>query len=542
MLLKIMTKFSFKQKKFIALGLFILFFLVTRLPGLGTDIINPDAVNWHLRSEQFVNGLKFKQWERTYQHYHPGVTLMWITGPTEEILRQLSPQDRVYTSTNYELFHAASKYSLVFVQLILSLILIYALSQIVGLKNSFLVVTLFTFEPFFIGNSRLLHLDALLTLFMLLGITFAYLNLKKFNWITGAFAGIFLGLAFLTKSIAIGAILFALGVGVVQYLWNKENKKAVVYAISLFVPMAVTVFVLFPALWVDAVYYLTEIFSEGERVGIRKGHGQIFFGVESRNPGVLFYPTLLLMKLSPFMVLGLFLYVASLLKISAGNVSKLERFKATVFNFVASTKNYLTRIVFKKESISFVAYLSVFYLTYLLVMTFPTKKIDRYMIPMFPYFSLLAVLGYYTVENLLQKNNYKIIFFLFALLTIVLPFFTLFPYPFTYASPVFGSAQNAHEIIAQKPFGVGVHELKEFIINNYGEVKVGLIDSKPLTTIYGGSKVFDIRAEGTSRYDILVLGPNEEIPEEVLEDTKFVKDKSLFINGLEYWRVFVKEK
>ncbi len=542
MRLKIMTKLSLKHKKYLAIALFIILFLFTRLPRLGTDIINPDAVNWHSRSEQFVNGLKFKQWDRTYQHYHPGVTLMWITGPTEEILRQLSPEDRVYTSTNYELFHAATKYALVFVQLILTLILIYSLSQIVGLKNSFLVAASFTFEPFFIGNSRLLHLDVLLTLFMLLGITFSYLNLKKFNWITGAFAGVFLGLAFLTKSIAIGAILFALGTGIVQQLWNKENKKALLYAISLFVPLVVTVFVVFPALWVDPVYYLTEIFSEGERVGIRKGHGQIFFGVESRNPGALFYPTILLMKMSPFMILGVILYLASLLKISAVNASKLERLKAPVLNFVDSTKNYLMRIVLKKESISFVAYLSIFYLTYLLVMTFPTKKIDRYMIPMYPYFSLLAVLGYCSLENYLQKNNYRILLLVFALLTIVLPFFTFFPYPFTYASPIFGSAQNAHEIIAQKPFGVGVHELKEFILENYGEVRVGLIDAKPLTTIYGGSKVFDIREEGSSHYDILILGPNEEIPEDVLEDTKFAKDKSLFINGLEYWRVFVKEE
>ena len=48
--------------------------------------------------------------------------------------------------------------------------------------KAFLVVMLFSLEPFFVANSRVLHLDVLLTLLLLNGLLLAYMNLKKFSW------------------------------------------------------------------------------------------------------------------------------------------------------------------------------------------------------------------------------------------------------------------------------------------------------------------------------------------------------------------------
>ena len=63
-----------------------------------------------------------------------------------------------------------------------------------------------------------------------------------------------------------------------------------------------------------------------------------------------------------------------------------------------------------------------------------------------------------------------------------------------------------------------------------------------MKAIYSNSKVADIRVNGVSDYELLVLGINEEIPEKVLESgTRFRKDSSLYVNGLEYWRIYVKE-
>jgi len=148
-------------------GLFVALFLLTRLPYLGQDSINPDAVNWHYRSEQFIDGLKAHQWERTYQYYHPGVTLMWIMGVAIEIVRQIDPSLRVYNQENFLFMHTVAKYAVVLVQLVLSLGLIWLSKKIFDFKKAVLLVGFFSLEPFFIGNSRLLHMDVLLTLFLL---------------------------------------------------------------------------------------------------------------------------------------------------------------------------------------------------------------------------------------------------------------------------------------------------------------------------------------------------------------------------------------
>lgn len=490
------------KKQWLFYLIFAILFLVVRLPKLGSDIINPDAVNWHYRSEQFIVGLKTQNWEKIYQHYHPGVTLMWIMGPVVEIIKHISSDYAVYNNNNFLIFHTASKVSVVLVQLILTLVAIYLFTRFFSLKKVFLVALLFSFEPFFVGNSRLLHLDVLMTLFLLNGLLMAFWAEKDFKWWKGILAGAFLSLAFLTKSISIGALLFVL----VYSLWKKAP-RLLVTVLGSFV---VTTFILFPALWVNPVGTITNIFTEGERVGIRDGHGQIILGEYTRNAGVGLYPLVLLMKVSLATWIGVALYGYHFFK----NIKKL------------------------KFSFSLELFFAIFYLGYFIVMTFPSKKIDRYMVPVFPFLALIAVDGY----QKLTKFRLPIIGAVFSGF-ILLPLITFYPYYFTYTSPVFGSAGKANSVLAEKPFGVGIPALKEFIFSKYGEYpKLGFYDVKPMRSIYMNSRICDIRVCGTSDYDLLVLGINEEIPEKVLTSgTPFTYSSSFYINGLEYWKIYVKE-
>ncbi|MDO8261006.1 MAG: hypothetical protein Q7T50_05945 [Candidatus Magasanikbacteria bacterium] len=127
---------------------------------------------------------------------------------------------------------------------------------------------------------------------------------------------------------------------------------------------------------------------------------------------------------------------------------------------------------------------------------------------------------------------------------VALPLITFFPYYFTYTSPVFGTSVIANKIVAQKLFGVGIPELRDLIIKKYGDkVDLGFYDVKPMKAIYGNSKVCNVRICGTSDYNILVLGINEEMPEKVsTSGVTFVQDASLYINGLEYWKIYVKQQ
>ncbi len=507
------------NKEYLLLALFVVGFLITRLPGVYDDVVNPDAVNWHWRSEQFVVGLKFSQLERTYQHYQPGTTLMWIVGPTVELVKQFNG-DIKYNQGTFLVFDYVAKIALIFVQLALSLLGIFLLAKIIGFNKSWLTFFIFSMEPFFLANSRMLHLDVLLTLLLFIGLLFTYLHLKRFNWYLGILAGAFLALAFLTKSVAVGGLLFAVGVGGFYVFLQKGWKEALKFAFSIFVP-AILAFVIFlPALWVDTKDVLLGIYDGIERVGIRSGHNQIIFGEETRDGGASFYPLVLLLKTSPFLLLMLILGL----------------FRAKKPDFKAPSLN---------------AFLAIFFVGYLIVMTVSSKKIDRYLLPMYPYFALLAVVSFYQFKEYLQTKfgalaiktltvGLSVSFAVFVLY----PFLNLYPYHFTYTNPLFGSPQYVHEnILAQKPFGVGIVALKDQILEKYGYYPtLGFIDVKPMEAIYKASRVFDIRVDGTRNYDLLVLGVNEEIPQKVLDSNyNFILDHTMSINGLEYWKVYVKE-
>ena len=300
-----------KNKKYLPLFLLLIFsilFFATRLPGLKDDVINPDGAIWHYRSEQFIVGIKNEQFEKTYQHYHPGVTLMWIAGTAVEVYKKVSGVT-VYDISNFQNFDLVSKISVISVQFLLTLLLIYLLSKIIGFKKSILTVSFFTFEPFFIGNSRLYHMDILLTLLLLNSILLAYLNMKNPGFWKSILTGFFLALSFLTKSLAIGALFFVVFY-TIFYLSRTGRKDKIFPTVALILFSFVAfVFALFPALWVKPVYFLSDIFKEVARVGVRKGHKQLVVGEYTERAGILFYLLVIFLKTSPFLIFVVILCV-----------------------------------------------------------------------------------------------------------------------------------------------------------------------------------------------------------------------------------------
>lgn len=514
-----------KRKKLLATLCFCTLFLANRLPFLGYDEINPDAVNWHFRSEQFVVGLKSGDLLKTYQHYHPGVTLMWTMGLPIELYRQLNPQARVYTEDNFIIQHQIAKYSLVGLQLGLTLVLIYGLKKLFGLKKALLGVSLFTFEPWFLGNSRLLHMDALLALFMFLSLVFSFLSVKNKSTKYAVVAGMFAGLSFLTKSVGLlSVVALPLTLLMNQFTNRGESLKLgfCTSRLGMFLLATVaTIFILFPALWINPRFVLSDIYNEGLRIGTRRGHEQVILGEAVDVAGPQFYPIVLALKTSPIIWLGLGLLIVQMLKNRKG-LSKVEK--------------------------RFLIVLTMFYAMYFVGMSAVSKKIDRYMVPLFPWLGFCAMLGFTQTWLMIKKPTYTVSLKLLPILVtgigLIYPLVTVYPYYFTYTNPVFGSATQANSIVGQKPFGLGIWELKNRLTEKYGkDVALGFIDRKPMSTIYKNSKLFDIRETGTSKYDLIVLGPNEQMPKNVLGGKyKFVQDDAMYINGLEFWRIYAKRE
>src|SRR4030042_3172316 len=98
--------------------LLFLLFIIPRIVGLGTDISNSDAYRWHKRASNFISAIKTYKFIDTYQRYHPGVTLMWVSGITQEILfkfqqvKGVSPKT-LETKDWYPVIHSLVKIILV---------------------------------------------------------------------------------------------------------------------------------------------------------------------------------------------------------------------------------------------------------------------------------------------------------------------------------------------------------------------------------------------------------------------------------------------
>ena len=511
--------------------LFSVFFFLTRLPGLANDVINPDGVLWHYRSEQFVVGIKNKQFEKTYQHYQPGVTLMWITGPAVEIYKKFTGI-LSYDIDNFIDFDLVSKISIIAVQFVLSVTIILLLAKIIGFYQSLITVTLFTFEPFFVANSRLYHMDILLTLLLTVSVILGFLNMKEPRLWKSIVLGVLLGFSFLTKSISIGAVFFVLIYSLLFFIHNKQEEKIIPILGSILISFILSIFIFFPALWVRPVYYLSDIFSEVIRVGIRKGHNQIIFGDPTSRAGFIFYPLVTLMKISPFMLLG-FLFCLN--------------YSVAFFRNVFKTFKKGYHAIF-----TFTIYFAIFSLGYIFAMSLPAKKVDRYILVIYPFLAYIAYIGYQRVFQNIKINSKKTIFIsvlvIMSVLFWIFPLFKLYPWYFTYTSPIFGSPEKANMIVAQKPYGVGTALLKDTILmhcardNECDLPRLGFYDTQPMKAVYPNSKVFDVRVYGPSTYDILILGINEEMPEKILNNREYLfkKDHSIWINGLEYWRIYNK--
>ena len=114
--------------------------------------------------------------------------------------------------------------------------------------------------------------------------------------------------------------------------------------------------------------------------------------------------------------------------------------------------------------------------------------------------------------------------------------FTLFPHYFAYSSPIVGSARNANKIIGQKSFGTGIYDLRERLMERFPGETVAISDVGPLKEIYGSFRVFDIWKVDPKSYDLLILGPNVELPE--FNGRNFKQIDSLWIGGLEFWRIY----
>jgi len=243
-----------------------------------------------------------------------------------------------------------------------------------GGEVALLAALLLALDPYVLGYSRLMHIAAPLALLMLLtGLAWMlWLQEGLRRWLL--LAGLFCGLALLTKSAAVLLFPILLALALVFWLIGRPAEKTErsiswawwgrVFAgwLSVLGITALVFTVLWPAMWQDPGEALALTFGKlwVDREAGQGNLGMFWMGRFVEDPGLAFYAVALLLKLSPLMFIGLAINLFSLRP---------------------------TRERWAEWG------LWTYALLYLLVMTVATKKSVRYMLPAFAAFAPLAAYG-----------------------------------------------------------------------------------------------------------------------------------------------------
>jgi 4-amino-4-deoxy-L-arabinose transferase-like glycosyltransferase len=311
--------------------------------------------------------------------------------------------------------------------------LVYALY---GRIPAILVAALLALDPFVVGLSGLLHVDSLMTTFVTISlITFA-LSLHRrqtssnrhfLMW--AALSGVTAGLATLNKTPALllppFVCLFLFLSLFSQRTRPFKNRLGPVIALGLVWvgSCLLTIFLLFPALWVSPVQVAHLMSSTSNRHIEEALRPSFFLGELAFDKGPLFYPLIVPLRLSPVtlsgLILALFLIVRALFR----------RKESAPWN--------------RLETWIFILWPFLF----LVGISVAAKKFDRYALPAIPALIIVASLGWANFPVLQTRLKQAV-----AVLVVVQFLFLAWamPYPLTAVNPLLGG-----QAVAQRVFDVG---------------------------------------------------------------------------------------
>ncbi len=379
----------------------IFIFLIAFLPRVIYPVSRPHQ--WHHRAYRFADAILTMDWAATFQRYHPGVSLMWLSSVGVEIFDRLqgnltADQFYGYAPVRPGVLPESVFFALVPLAIGISvcIALTYPLmSHLAGRRIALVGVLLMALDPFLIAYGKVIHVDALLASLMMVSALFLLLYLKDRRLHNLVFSAIFAGLSFLSKSPSVFLILYSglvVTIGFaspaypefktyngrqwVQLAWSAIKILLLWFGISI-----VVFFVLFPAMWVMPGHVLSEmadslIFHAGEP---HKNPVYFLGRLWLNNPGLLFEVTILAWKTTALTLLLL---------------------AAAVIFGVYHRREARTHVLW-----ALIAY--TFFFT--LQMGLASKKQMAYLAPAFPPLSLIAAFGLvWTAEAISRLRQWRL--------------------------------------------------------------------------------------------------------------------------------------
>jgi hypothetical protein len=256
--------------------------LIPRLIGINL-FATVDEPYWLTAGSDFYNALGQREFAKTVYDYHPAVTTMWIV--TAGMLVYF-PEYRglgqgyfdVYKDSleQFLLAHGRTPLGLLatarLVQslaIVLLLVLVYLLlRRLLDDRTALVAALLLSFDPFFLGHSRLLNHEALMTALALVALLSLLAHLSHrpgVRWLI--VSGVAAGLAQLTKSSSIVVIPVAVVLILSTVVFHRRTPRGIGWVTDLrdigiwLGVMGAVYFLLWPGMWVAPGQMLQEVFG-----------------------------------------------------------------------------------------------------------------------------------------------------------------------------------------------------------------------------------------------------------------------------------------
>lgn len=516
--------------------------------------VTVDESKWLVRSANFYEALSSGQLEHAFQHGHPGVTIMYA-GMAGYLWKFPDYVDRVDEQHRWgdefmemidgmghkpiDMLAAGRTFVVIINALALAFAFLYAI-RLIGFLPAFLAFLLIALDPFQTALARFLHPDSLLSTFMLLAtlafMAYLFAGRRLRDLIV---AGVVTALAWLTKTPAVFLIplmgLLALIEAVVHVVsqpnwrgrdlvgWTALGRVARTLAIWAAVAVGVY-FLLWPALWVNARWTLTQVFDISSDYALQGHSSPVFFNgrIYNGDPGLAFYPINYLWRTTPVIMLGVLLLIPGFWQ----RDSQLRRRRV-----------WLTMLG-----------LACFAFFFLVFMTLAEKKFDRYLLPVFMPMDILAALGWAALIAWLFQMRAAwarpAAIGLAALVVGVQAWQSLptFPYYMSYYNPVMGGPAKAEEVMFIG-WGEGLDEAARYL-NTHTDVKNTAVASwyerGPFSFFYDGQSSSNRHIWETDYSVIYNHQWQRELPSRRMLayfDT-LTPEHSIWLNDLEYVRIY----
>jgi hypothetical protein len=459
--------------RWLELGLLVLLLAaiaVPRMAALGR-FVTADEPTWGKRAASFYFALTERDYAATYQTGHPGVTTMWagaaayaLRFPKYQNVGQLSIGD----SKLFDLFQRhginplellATARLLIAVTVTLTLFASFFFArQIIGMWTALLGFFLIAFEPMDVAHSRLLHTNGLVSAFTFFSLlTFIYYLRKRKLYallLSGGAAG--LGFATVTPGFVLVPAIIVLNVLDLSSYRTAEGRLDLKrFGMNVIAPLAIwgatslmVLFLIWPAMWVDPAGTFTKMvnFTLNATEGGSGGAEFVAAYNSEYDPSAkyfYFYPLTYLWRSTPIVLAGLLL--AGVILISR----RRKRIDANVLRNIYD--------------------LFIFVVVFTLVMSLGTKKFDRYYLPVYLAFDLVAALGWllsteWLVEKFkrLRRVHLTVVAGALVILAQIVPVVQNYPYYLTYYNPLLGGLNNAPQAM-MVGWGEGLNDAALFL-------------------------------------------------------------------------------